>query len=204
MQTVSKKSRKMFGNAIGKRIPVYIATIATWFLTGLWHGAAWNFIVWGLLNCLVILVSQELEPLYLRFRTKFPRLYASKPYGAFMVVRTFLLMGFIRSLDCYRDVSTTFSMWGSIFTTANYGELFGGGLEKIGFDATNVAIIVSAILIVCAVNYVLIKKGRDLREDLRSKPFLNYSLFAALLVLVLLFGAYGVGYDASDFIYKQF
>ena len=204
MQTVSKKSRKLFGNAIGKRIPVYIATIVTWFLTGLWHGAAWNFIVWGLLNCLVILVSQELEPLYHRFRTKFPRLTASKPYGAFMIARTFLLMGFIRSLDCYRDVPTTFSMWGSIFTTANYGELFSGGLAKIGLDTVNLAIIISATLVVCAVNYILIKKGRDLREGLAQKPFVNYSLFAVVLLLILLFGAYGVGYDASDFIYKQF
>ena len=204
MQAVSKKSRKVFGNAIGKRIPVYIATIVTWFLTGLWHGAAWNFIVWGLLNCLVILVSQELEPLYAKFRAKFPRLYASAPYGGFMMARTFLLMGFIRSLDCYRDVPTTFSMWGSIFTTANYGEIFGGGLQKIGFDATNVIIIAVATLVVCLVNYILIKKGSDLRDELREKPFVNYSLFALLLLAILLFGAYGVGYDASDFIYKQF
>ena len=89
---------------LGKRIPVYTATLVTWFLTGLWHGAAWNFIVWGMLNCLVILVSQELEPLYRIFRNKFPRLVASYPYHCFEAIRTFLLMGLIRSLDCYRNV----------------------------------------------------------------------------------------------------
>ena len=204
MQSVSKKSRKLFGNAIGKRIPVYIATITTWFLTGLWHGAAWNFIVWGLLNCLVILVSQELEPLYKRFRARFPRLVESRGYGGFMIVRTFLLMGLIRSLDCYRDVPTTFSMWASIFTRGNYGELFSDKLAEIGFDLTNIAIIGAATLVVCAVNAVLIKKGRDLREDLYRKPWLSYSLFAVLFIAVILFGAYGVGYDASAFIYTQF
>ena len=30
------------------------------------------------------------------------------------------------------------------------------------------------------------------------------SLFALVLISVLLFGAYGIGYDASDFIYGQF
>ena len=204
MQSISKKSRKVFGNAIGKRIPVYIATIVTWFLTGLWHGAAWNFIVWGLLNCLVILVSQELEPLYLKFRTKCPRLYASKPYGVFMMARTFMLMGFIRSLDCYRNVRTTFSMWGSVFTVGNYSRLFSGGLSEIGYDATNLLIIGLATAFVCLVNYILIKKDRDIRKDIAGRPLLSYSLFALVLVLILLFGAYGVGYDASDFIYKQF
>ncbi len=204
MQAVSKKSRKLFGNSIGKRIPVYIATIATWFLTGLWHGAAWNFIVWGLLNCLVILVSQELEPLYKKFRTACPRLVASKPYGAFMIVRTFLLMGLIRSLDCYRNVPTTFKMWGSMFTVNNWAQMLGGGLDDIGFDISNSVIIIAATLVVFAVNYVSIKRGGDLREKLCERPWLNFSLFALVFVAIILFGAYGVGYDASDFIYGQF
>ncbi len=203
MQNISKKSRKLFGSNIGKRIPVYIATVVTWFLTGLWHGAAWNFIVWGLLNCLVILVSQELEPLYRKFRERFPRLTASRAYGGFMAARTFLLMGFIRSLDCYRNVPTTFRMWGSIFVRGNFAELFSDKLAATGFDATNTIIICAATAIVCAVNACVIKKG-DLRKELGERPVLNYSLFALLFVTVMLFGAYGVGYDASAFIYEQF
>ena len=62
MLNLSKKCRRIFGDPIGKRIPVYLATIIVWFTTGIWHGAAWNFVVWGLLNCLVILVSQECIP----------------------------------------------------------------------------------------------------------------------------------------------
>ena len=204
MQNISKISRKLFGNAIGKRIPVYIATIATWFLTGLWHGAAWNFIVWGLLNCLVILVSQELDPLYKKARAVFPRLTASKIYGFFMIARTFLLMGFIRSLDCYRDVPTTFGMWVSVFTKWNYAELFSSKMAEVGFDLSNVLIILVATAIVCAVNALLVKRGSDIRKDIENKPFLSYSLFALVIVAIVLFGAYGSGYDASDFIYGQF
>ncbi len=203
MQALSKKSRRLFGNAVGKRIPVYLATIVTWYLTGLWHGAGWNFIVWGLLNCLVILVSQELEPLYKKFREACPRLYASAPYGAFMVVRTFLLMGLIRSLDCYRDVGTTFRMWGSMFSTRNWAQMFSGGLTEIGLDAPNVIILAASIALVCTVNMLTLKRV-DLRERLASRPILNYSAFALLFIAVLLFGAYGVGYDASQFIYNQF
>ena len=47
MLKLSKVTRAKLGNGFGKRISVYLATIVTWFLTGLWHGAAWNFIVWG-------------------------------------------------------------------------------------------------------------------------------------------------------------
>ncbi|MDR2751062.1 MAG: hypothetical protein LBC41_10400 [Clostridiales bacterium] len=34
--------------ALGKRAPVWVATTVTWLATGLWHGATWNFVLWGL------------------------------------------------------------------------------------------------------------------------------------------------------------
>ena len=196
----SKDSRFMKG--LGKRIPVYTATIVTWFLTGLWHGAAWNFIVWGMLNCLVILVSQECEPLYRRFRNKCPKLVASYPYHCFEAIRTFLLMGLIRSLDCYRNVGITFSMWGSMFTKFNWNEVFGGGLASLGLKVVDYVIIAIAIVIV----FIVSKLGqkRDLRQELVGKTALSWTLAGVMLVIILLFGAYGMGYDASQFIYNQF
>ena len=84
-----------------QRIPVYITSAVVWFATGLWHGASWNFILWGMLNFAVIMISQELEPLYSKFHKKF-RLKEKKPYAVFEILRTVLLMSAIRMFDCYR------------------------------------------------------------------------------------------------------
>ena len=203
MQRLSKWSRAKLGEKIGKRVPVYLATIATWFLTGLWHGAGLNFIVWGLLNCLVILVSQELQPLYTKFNSRFPRLVASRPWAGWQMVRTFLLMGLIRSLDCYRDVSKTFRLWWSILTDWNWGELFGGGLTSLGLAWADWGVILGGV----AVIFVVSRMGSEekpLRERLAEKPVLLCLCLCALTVAILLFGAYGIGYDASQFIYNQF
>ncbi|MBO5845486.1 MAG: MBOAT family protein [Clostridia bacterium] len=202
MTWISKKSRSLLGKNIGKRVPVYLATIITWFLTGLWHGAGWNFIVWGLLNCFVILVSRELEPLYARFENRFPRLHASSAYGAFMCIRTFLLMGLIRSLDCYRNVSLTFKMWGSMFTTFNVAEALGGGISTLGLTLVDYVIILCGCIIMFAVS----RAGKEIsvREQLYDKPVLSWCLFGLLFILIIMFGAYSVGYDASQFIYNQF
>ena len=201
MMKLSKFSRKTFGAKIGKRIPVYLATIVTWFLTGLWHGAGWNFIVWGLLNCLVILVSQELEPLYAKFRKRFPRLTSSGAYGNFMAVRTFLLMGLIRSLDCYRNVGLTFSMWGSMFTHMKLSELW-RGFEVIGLGVPDLIILAVAILAVFFVSCASAKGS--VREWLWERPALSWTLCGALFLAVVLFGAYSIGYDGAQFIYNQF
>jgi D-alanyl-lipoteichoic acid acyltransferase DltB (MBOAT superfamily) len=202
MMKLSKWSRAHLGNAVGKRLPVYLATAVTWFLTGLWHGAAWNFIVWGMLNCLVILVSQELEPLYRRFRAKFPKLTESGAYHCFEATRTFLLMGLIRSLDCYANVVLTFRMWGSMFTKFNIGDCFGGQIFDLGLELKDYIILAVAVTLVAIV--AKLSQKRDLREWLYGKTALSWALSGAILVAILLFGAYSIGYDASQFIYTVY
>lgn len=195
-----------FGKGISRRVSVYLCTVVTWFLTGLWHGAGWNFIVWGLLNCAVLLISQELKPLYERFHKKFPRLTASAPYGVFMAVRTFLLMGFIRVLDCYRDVPLTFRMVGSIFTEWNLPRLLAGGIFDLGlsvFDFCVIGIGIGAMYLVSRLGDDATKTG-TLRDKLWNRPVLSAVLCGVMLLAVLLLGTYGPGYDASQFIYNQF
>lgn len=202
MQRLSKRSRKLLGQQAGKRVPVYLATILTWFLTGLWHGAGWNFIVWGLLNCLVILLSQECQPMYDNFHAKFPRLSGSGFYSFFMMSRTFWLMGTIRVLDCYRDVPLSARMVGSIFTTANWGALFGGGLAPLGLSAADYGVLLAGCGLMLLVS--LLGERRDIRERLYGRGVASAALTSLLFISVIIFGAYGMGYDASRFIYTQF
>lgn len=202
MQKLSKWSRAKLGTAIGKRLPVYFATLSTWFLTGLWHGAGWNFIVWGLLNGIIILISQEFSPLWLWFERKFPKLCASFGWNLWRMARTFLLMGLIRSLDCYRNVGLTFGLWGSMFTEGNWSVLFDGGLTNLGLDIADFAVLVVGILLICIVSHL----GKDVpvREKLAKRPVAVCAVVCGLLLLIAIFGAYGVGYDSSQFIYNQF
>ena len=206
MLRLTKFCREKLGKGFGRRVSVYLCTVITWFLTGLWHGAAWNFIVWGLLNCAVLLISQELKPLYERFRKRFPRLTASRPYGAFMAIRTFLLMGFIRILDCYRNVPMTFAAVFSIFTEWNLPALFTGGLLDLGLTVFDYAVLAVGVIVMYAVS----RLGEDathkgsLRDKLWDHPALSALLVGVMVLAVLLLGIYGPGYDASQFIYDQF
>jgi len=202
MLNLSKKSRKVFGDAIGKRIPVYISTIIVWFTTGIWHGAAWNFIVWGLLNCLVILISQECVPLYNKFHKRF-NVINTFWYRLFQVVRTFWLMSFLRTFDCYRNVPTTFRMYGTIFTKWNWNELFNGGLATLGLQLSDYIILILAVLLMLYVS--LASRTVSFREKLAAKPLaVRYLAYFVLIISILIFGAYGIGYDSSQFIYSQF
>ena len=65
----TKGLRTKFGDSFLSRLPLYTATLVTWLATGVWHGAGWNFALWGLTNGVVIIISLTLKPLYDRFPT---------------------------------------------------------------------------------------------------------------------------------------
>ena len=210
MITLSRYCKKRGGEWLGRRVAIYIASILVWFTTGIWHGAAWNFIVWGLLNCLVILVSQECTPLYEkfheslqeRFHTSLPLKY-TLPYRIFEILRTFWLMSFLRTFDCYRDVSTTFRMFGTIVTDWNVSQLLNGGLLDLGLTLADYLVLIISVLLLLAVS--LSGRSGSVREKLAERPLvLRYTVCFLFLTSILILGAYGNGYDASQFIYSQF
>lgn len=199
----SKKLRKTLGEGIGKRYPVYMSTILTWFVTGVWHGASWNFIVWGLLNSVVILISQEMTPLYERFHARFPKIQEKFFYRFFQIIRTFLLMSSLRVLDCYRNVRVSFKMYFSMFTTWNLPEVITEGISELGLVAADYVILVLGIILMIIVS--LVQRRGSVRDKIAKKGLvITYVAYAVLFVCILLFGAYGIGYDSNQFIYNQF
>ncbi|MFR1518034.1 MAG: MBOAT family O-acyltransferase [Clostridia bacterium] len=203
MLKLSKNARAKLGDAVGKRIPVYISTILVWLTTGIWHGRGWNFLVWGLGNCVIILLSQELSPLYQKFHARFPALKATVWYRSFEILRTIFILSSLRMLDCYRNVPLTFRMFGGIFTQGNYADLIGGGFLKLGLSAWDYAIVGAGTVLIFTVS--MLQRTGSIREKLYRRPLpLQSAAVALLLLAVLIFGAYGIGYDSSQFIYNQF
>ena len=208
MLDLNKWARKNMGPVLGKRVSVYLCSFVVWFTTGLWHGAAWNFIVWGLMNFVVIMISQELEPLYAKFHNKF-HVKDTKGWTVFQIVRTIFLMSMIRMFDCYRDVPMTFKMVGTMFTRINLGIFFDGSLLQLGIGAADYLILIIAFAIILGNSLAKVRlanvSGGSVRSYLYEKPaYVYYGVMAALFLAIIIFGAYGIGYDSSQFIYNQF
>ena len=202
MLKLSKFSRKYLGEILGKRVPVYLSSFVVWFATGIWHGASWNFIVWGLGNWVVIMISQELEPLYRKFHSKF-HLENNMGFRMFQIIRTILLMSCLRTFDCYRDVPLTFKMFGTIFTVHNWNILWDGSLLTLGMNQIDYAILIAGTLILIMVS--MLQRNGSVRDKIARKPYIvKFAIWYGLFLVVLLMGAYGIGYDASQFIYNQF
>jgi len=204
MLRFSKFSRKWLGEFIGKRLPLHITLQFVWFLTGLWHGATWNFIMWGMANGIVIAVSLELQPLYKKFHEKNPWANKSVIYGAFQIFRTFWIMNMIRSFDIYVGVGNTFRMMLSVFTDFDLTGFISRGVSDLGLAYIDYASAGAGLLVLFWLSYL----GRgevDFRDRMQGFKWpLRYLAFGIILFMTIILGAYGIGYDARQFIYNQF
>ncbi|MDR2590833.1 MAG: MBOAT family protein [Oscillospiraceae bacterium] len=204
MLRFSKASRRVVGNNFAKRLPVHISLIFVWFLTGLWHGATWNFIMWGMANGIVLMISLELTPLYERFNKHFPTLSNEWFYRSIQIFRTFWLMNFIRSFDIYDGVKNTFRMMWSVVANFSLNEFLTFGLSELKLSTEEYISALAGLLIVFFVSFL----GRgdiDFRDRLGEIKWpLRYTLTGVVLFMTLVLGAYGHGFDARQFIYNIF
>lgn len=202
MQRFSKAAGKRLGERAGKRLPVYLSSFAVWLATGIWHGASWNFVVWGLLNWAVLMISEELQPLYQRFHERFS-IGGKWGYRLFQTGRTFALVCVLNLFDCYAAVTVTLRMLLSLFSAGNWEILTDGSLLALGLTLTDYGVLLAGILLMLAVS--LAQRRGSVRNQIGEMSYpLRATVWFGLFLLVLLWGTYGIGYDASQFIYNQF
>ena len=73
MSRWNRKLSKTINKKTGVSTQILSATTAliiVWFTTGIWHGASWGYIVWGLSNGLFIILELWLKNLYEYFNNK--------------------------------------------------------------------------------------------------------------------------------------
>lgn len=73
----------------GNRVPFlrHLLNIFTvWFLTGIWHGAAWNFVIWGVYFAVLLILEKQFLLKYLNRSRVFSRLYLFITVGISFVI----------------------------------------------------------------------------------------------------------------------
>jgi alginate O-acetyltransferase complex protein AlgI len=71
------------GGNRGSKLSTYRNLFITFLISGIWHGAAWTFVIWGALHGLGVLVTRELERSAF-YRERIPKL--SKQVAVFLFV----------------------------------------------------------------------------------------------------------------------
>lgn len=205
MKNLTSSARKKLGNHFGPLLASGIALFCVWFCNGLWHGAAWSFIFFGMYHFAFILTGNIIAPWVKSTHAKLginPE--TNKIYRMFQILRTCILVVigelFFRALT----LSSGFAMFGQMVTDFSFETLHYGVLDNLGVDVQDFLIVGITVLIVFVVS-LLQERGMRIREELKKqKTAVRWAILYALILYIIIFGAYGYGYVPVDPMYANF
>lgn len=172
-------------------------------ISGLWHGAAISFIIWGFLNGLYQVLGDITNEIKHKIIGQGQKSIITLSNRLLQWGMTFIMVSLAWLFFRAGSISTSFDMIKNINLT-NWMVLFDGSLYNLGvkkgfMQETYVAIIFLGIL-----DCFKYKKIDVIQLIERQGVWFKAFCFAMITILVLLFGCYGEVYDAQQFIYFQF
>ena len=180
------------------------ATLITFLLCGLWHGASWTFIIWGAIHGFYLIFAvwtkKISNKLYLRFNMK----KGSSVRKVFDVVITFHLVLFAWIFFKANSFSDAFYVITHIFPL-KLDDFFsilsstGATEAALGLTKRGIILAIMSIGILEFVHY-LQSKG-SVRSMLANKPiFVRWAIYYLLILSIISFGEFNM----QEFIYFQF
>lgn len=174
------------GNRVG--VAKHLRNLAAvWFLTGLWHGAAWNFILWGLYYGLLLALEKYVWGKWLK---RLPRMLQH------LYALTIVVFGF--TIFVFEDMAQLTSYTALMFGAS--GKLFGG---EFLYYLSSSGILLAAALVLAMPVYPWLKERAEKLEGFKGKALsgMRAGCYVALFVLTV---AYLVGDTYNPFLYFRF
>jgi alginate O-acetyltransferase complex protein AlgI len=201
MNKFGKWCKKTFGNNVGKLLPVSLANLLVFFIVGIWHGAAWKYIMYGMYNGVIIAASGMLAPVYARIHESLHINPKSWWYQVFCIIRTFILVNIGFYFDMAPDLHAANVMLLDTVTKAHLSQISMATVKAVGLTAQDLIIVAAGCIIIFVVS-VLKEKGIKIRETVASRNIvLRWFIYIVFIMFILIYGSTST---TSDFIYANF
>jgi len=170
------------GNRSGKW-NTYRNLLITMLLGGLWHGASWNFVIWGLLN-----------GIYLSIEKMTGIKNHSQRYGKLLNV--FFTFNLISLTWIFFRASSFHQAWGILKNILDVNDFWVLRIQDTGIFAG----MIFGLVVLLLVEYLLLRK-EGAQQYFSERPILQSCFWiAGLITLIVLFGVS----EGDQFIYFQF
>ena len=204
MKHLVSKARKRLGNHFGALPASAIALFCVWLSNGLWHGAGWNFIFFGMYHFALILGGNIIDPFAAKITEKLHISRTTPLYQRFQIVRTTILVCIGEMFFRANGLRAGLEMFQKIFTDFTFSAMTEKTFFSFGADLYDYIIVAVVLLIIFMIG-LRQEKGVSIRERISAKPVvLRYAIYYTLMMAIVIFGAYGAGYIPVDPIYASF
>ncbi len=178
--------------------------LTVFLLSGLWHGASLHYVAWGGINGLYQIIGNFLEPLRAHI-VKILRLNPdSLGFKLYKVIITFILVDFSWIYFRASSLRSANAIVHSIMTANNPWILFDSSLYQLGLHEKDFRLMIICIFVLIIVDifkhYNICIRAIILKQDY----IVRWLVIVFSIIFILIFGVWGPGYNASNFIYFQF
>lgn len=177
------------GNRKGK-FRQYINIMITFLISGAWHGAGLNFIIWGATHGLFQIIENRMRKL-----KKLP--------AAINRTITFLFISgtwIIFRADSFRTAKYFIKrmlQW-------DFQEIKESALTSLGLDFHDWIVLLIALTIVGIIELLQYNNVSVYEKLQKQKLIIRWITYYLIIIILIIFGIYGTSYDASKFIYSNF
>lgn len=173
----------------------YFNLIITFAVSGAWHGQGLKYVFWGLMHAFY----QIIEDLWPALTKKL-----EGPARVVRVLINFLFVTLAWIIFRADGIKTGIKMIIRMFTSFNPWVFFDGSLFNLGLVQREWELLIASLLVLFFVSKKQ-EEGLVLRENFARYNFVfKWIIYIAAIVIIWVFGTYGYGYDAADFIYGGF
>ena len=201
---IGKLTRKHIGGTLGRIIPTSLATFIIYFLVGIWHGANYTYIAFGLYNGLLITSGLLMAPAFEKLRTRLKIGPKTRWFSAFSMGRTMLIVFIGRYITRAPYLKMALIMLKRTVADFHISALFSGVIQSLGMTGLDLIVVAAGVILINAVELIE-ERGTDVRLALSKKSgFTQWVCMALPLAIIVIAALLSGDYTASSFIYAQF
>lgn len=189
------------GGSRNGQFVMYRNLFLVFVISGLWHGAAWTFVIWGAIHGTVIVIEKALSKSRNKIKNQL-QLKNSQPSGKlFYIFITFSIVCFAWIFFRANSIGDALLLVSKI-SLDNFSIVFTDELFNLGLSRSQFLILITAILLLIYFE-IRLKKVKILNQ-LSSQPLIyRWACYLCIACTITLFGIYGLD-SSSQFIYFQF
>lgn len=179
-------------------VTINCALLCVWFLTGLWHGASWKYVVYGLYYFVLMVILNLVTPLFARLCRQFNINGENTGFTIAKIILTQFLV--VVGMIMFRAENLT------VFKDMMISMVHGGTAINLltVIDIKELVVLIASVLVLL-VTAGLKLKGVSLRDRYNEMSSTKkYLVCFSALCFMIIFGAYGLDYIPPDPIYGGF
>lgn len=201
IKKLAKKVKKSAGINVSKFVAPSIALFFVWLTNGIWHGPKLTYLFYGMYYFVLIFIENITEQPIKRLQN---RLHICQEKPGFKIVRFVKMFIIVNIGELFFRADSLADGFGMFFGMISDFHIRALAETNFGIDPYDIVLALICIFIVFIVDMIH-EQGVSIRNYISSRRLpVRWCFWYAMIIMVIVFGAYGAGYSIVDMIYAAY